>query len=45
MKIYLLIMIDDIDFEQYKKYKEYIQNEMLKLCGKPKNLYEKTKKL
>lgn len=33
-------MIDDIDFEQYKEYKKYIehiQNEMLKLCGIPKN--------
>ena len=41
-------MIDDIDFEQYKKYKEYIeniQNEMLKLCGIPKDLYKKKKKL
>ena len=39
-------MIDDIDLEQYKKYKEYyenIQNEMLKLCGIPKDLYEKRK--
>ena len=46
MKIYLLIMIDDIDFEQYKKYKEYIkniQNEMLKLCRIPKDVFKKRK--
>ena len=36
-------MIDNIDFEQYKKYKEYIQNEILKLTGIPKDLYEKIK--
>ncbi len=36
-------MIDNIDFEQYKKYIEYIQNEMLKLCGIPKNLQEERK--
>ena len=40
-------MMDDIDLEQYKIYKEYyenIQKEMLKLCGIPKDLYEKRKK-
>lgn len=37
-------MIDDIDLEQHKKYKEYIEhirNEMRKLCGIPRDLYEK----
>ena len=36
-------MIDNIDFEQYKKYREYIEKEILKLTGIPKDLYEKRK--
>jgi len=38
-------MIDNISFEQYKKYREYIEKEILKLTGIPKDLYEKKKKL
>lgn len=34
---------NDIVLEQYKEYIENIQNEMLKLCGIPKDLYEKRK--
>jgi len=33
-------MIDNISFEQYKKYKEYIEQEILKLTGIPKDYLE-----
>lgn len=38
-------MIDDIDFEQYKKYKEYIENEMFNfnLLGIPKERLNENK--
>ena len=47
--MYIIEEIKDLNFEQqhieYKKYYENIQNEMLKSCGIPKDLYEKRKKL
>lgn len=39
-------MVDDINFEKYKEYKDYVENirkEMVKLCGIPRDLYEKRK--
>jgi hypothetical protein len=33
-------MIDNISFEQYKKYKEYIEQEILKLTGISKDYLE-----
>ncbi len=33
-------MIDNISFDQYKKYREYIEKEMLKLTGIPKDYLE-----
>lgn len=47
MKMYIIEEIKDLNFEQhdieYKKYKEYIEKEILKLTGIPKDLYEKRK--
>lgn len=33
-------MIDNISFEQYQKYKEYIEQEILKLTGISKDYLE-----
>ena len=47
MKMYIIEEIKDLNFEQqhieYKKYKEYIEKEILKLTGISKDLYEKRK--
>jgi hypothetical protein len=36
-------MIDNVSFEQYKKYREYIENEILKLTGIPKKYLNENK--
>ena len=47
MKMYIIEEIKDLNFEQqhieYKKYIKYIEKEILKLTGIPKDLYEKRK--
>lgn len=46
MKMHIIEEIKDLNFEQYKIYKEYYENirkEMVKLCGIPRDLYEKRK--
>lgn len=36
-------MIDNTSFEQYKKYREYIEKEILKLTGIPKKYLNENK--
>lgn len=44
MKMYIIEEIKDLNFEQqHIEYKEYIEKEILKLTGIPKDLYEKRK--
>ena len=39
----MIDIIDNISFEQYQKYKEYIEQEILKLTGIPKKYLNENK--